>query len=125
MNYSTLFFLVIVGGPMAWCTHHEHHEEGPAHYHFSYGVNDPHTKDHKSQHEESDGHVVKGSYSLHEPDGTERIVEYVAGPHTGFQAVVKRIGHAHHPEHYGHHGGHHEGYDGAESHVGITHWGHH
>ncbi|XP_025837220.1 adult-specific cuticular protein ACP-20-like [Agrilus planipennis] len=97
----------------------------PAHYHFSYGVHDAHTKDHKSQHEERDGHVVKGSYFLDEPDGTKRIVEYVAGPHSGFQAVVKRIGHAHHPQHYGH--GHHHGYDkhGGESYVGATHWGHH
>ncbi|KAJ8966928.1 hypothetical protein NQ314_003223 [Rhamnusium bicolor] len=29
-------------------------------YEYSYGVQDPHTGDHKSQHEERDGDVVKG-----------------------------------------------------------------
>ncbi|XP_018323700.1 adult-specific cuticular protein ACP-20-like [Agrilus planipennis] len=116
MNGTVVFALLAATVIVAVsATHHE-----PAHYHFSYGVHDPHTKDHKSQHEERNGHVVKGAYSLDEPDGTKRIVEYVAGPHTGFQAVVKRLGHAHHPAHYGHHGG----FGGAESHVGATHWGH-
>uniref|UniRef100_A0A182WBB0 Uncharacterized protein n=1 Tax=Anopheles minimus TaxID=112268 RepID=A0A182WBB0_9DIPT len=40
-------------------------------------------------------------------DGTERVVEYSSDKHNGFQAHVKRVGHAHHPEVYGHHeGGH-------------------
>lgn len=39
-----------------------------------------------------------GSYSLKEADGTIRIVEYQADDHNGFQAVVKNIGHAHHPD---------------------------
>jgi len=38
---------------------------------------------------------------LYEPDGTQRIVEYTADKHNGFNAVVKKIGHAHHPEIYG------------------------
>lgn len=40
---------------------------------------------------------MKGSYSLVEPDGTLRVVEYTADDHTGFNAVVKRIGPALHP----------------------------
>lgn len=48
-----------------------------------------------------------GAYSLAEPDGTTRIVEYTADKHNGFNAVVKRIGHAHHPQVYGNH------YDGG------------
>ncbi|KAL3277768.1 hypothetical protein HHI36_013108 [Cryptolaemus montrouzieri] len=96
----------------------------PAHYKFEYGVHDPHTHDVKSQWEHRDGHHVKGAYTLKEADGTIRIVEYTAGPHTGFQAVVKRIGHAHHPAHYGHHhGGSHHGGHGGNSYVGVTHWG--
>ncbi|KAK9881134.1 hypothetical protein WA026_014485 [Henosepilachna vigintioctopunctata] len=102
--------------------HHEDH--GPAHYKFEYGVHDPHTHDVKSQWEHRDGHHVKGAYTLKEADGTTRLVEYTAGPHSGFNAVVKRIGHAHHPGHYGHHqGGHHQGGHGGDSYVGVTHWG--
>lgn len=63
-------------------------------------MSDPHTGDHKSQSEHRDGGHVKGSYSVAEPDGTLRVVDYHADPHTGFNAVVKRIGHAHHPHHY-------------------------
>ncbi|XP_011300629.1 cuticle protein 7-like [Fopius arisanus] len=81
--------------------HHDQHDQddhhAPAKYSFNYGVNDPHTGDVKSQHEERDGDVVKGSYSLNEPDGTIRVVDYTADPHNGFNAVVKKIGHAVHP----------------------------
>ncbi|XP_015603546.1 cuticle protein 19 [Cephus cinctus] len=66
-------------------------------YAYNYGVHDPHTGDVKSQEEIRDGDVVKGSYSLNEPDGTVRVVDYTADDHNGFNAVVKRIGHAVHP----------------------------
>ncbi|CAH0728888.1 unnamed protein product, partial [Brenthis ino] len=66
-------------------------------YAFNYGVKDPHTGDVKSQQEERDGDVVKGSYSLVEPDGTTRTVNYSADDHTGFNAIVHRSGHAVHP----------------------------
>ncbi|EDS38713.1 adult cuticle protein [Culex quinquefasciatus] len=39
-----------------------------------------------------------GGYMLKEADGTTRVVEYTADDHNGFNAVVKKIGHAHHPE---------------------------
>lgn len=42
--------------------------------------------------------MVKGSYSLTEPDGTLRVVEYTADSARGFNAVVKRIGKASHPQ---------------------------
>ncbi|KAF9405912.1 hypothetical protein HW555_013538 [Spodoptera exigua] len=64
----------------------EHH--APAKYEFSYSVEDPHTGDHKSQHETRDGDVVKGEYSLLQPDGSVRKVEYTADDHNGFNAVV-------------------------------------
>ncbi|XP_038117154.1 pro-resilin [Culex quinquefasciatus] len=73
-------------------------------YKYEYGVKDGHTGDHKSQWEERDGDVVKGGYTLHEADGTERVVEYTSDKHNGFQAVVKRVGHADHPQVYGHQG---------------------
>ncbi|XP_066591654.1 cuticle protein 19-like [Prorops nasuta] len=66
-------------------------------YGFEYGVNDPHTGDVKSQEEVRDGDVVKGSYRVNEPDGTIRVVDYTADSHNGFNAVVKKIGHAVHP----------------------------
>lgn len=54
----------------------------------------------KQSHTESrDGDVVRGEYSLLEADGTMRIVQYTADPRNGFQAVVKRAGHA--PEVFG------------------------
>jgi hypothetical protein len=66
-------------------------------YSFNYGVNDVHTGDIKSQWEERDGDVVKGEYSLVEPDGSVRTVSYTADAHNGFNAVVHRSGPAVHP----------------------------
>ncbi|CAG9859386.1 unnamed protein product, partial [Phyllotreta striolata] len=66
-------------------------------YKFEYGVKDSHTGDIKEQTEERDGHVVKGEYSLVEPDGTVRKVQYEDDGHSGFNAIVTRSGHAVHP----------------------------
>nr|P45583.1 RecName: Full=Cuticle protein 19; AltName: Full=LM-ACP 19; Short=LM-19 [Locusta migratoria]AAB34514.1 Lm-ACP19=wing cuticle protein [Locusta migratoria=migratory locusts, wings, Peptide, 157 aa] [Locusta migratoria] len=66
-------------------------------YAFEYGVNDPHTGDVKRQWEERDGDVVRGEYSLLEPDGTTRTVTYTADAHNGFNAVVHRSGPSAHP----------------------------
>ncbi|XP_073841455.1 uncharacterized protein [Musca autumnalis] len=78
-------------------------------YEFGYGVKDLKTGDIKDQWEERDGDHVKGSYTLKEADGTTRVVDYHADGHHGFNAVVKKLGHAHHPETY-HHGGWEGGY---------------
>ncbi|XP_060806117.1 calphotin [Amyelois transitella] len=59
-------------------------------YSFSYDVQDGHSGDSKSQHETRDGDVVHGSYSVVDPDGTKRTVEYTADPHNGFNAVVHK-----------------------------------
>lgn len=59
-------------------------------YSFSYGVNDPTTGDAKQQSETRDGDNVQGSYSLVEPDGSTRTVEYTADPINGFNAVVHK-----------------------------------
>ncbi|XP_068630568.1 larval cuticle protein A2B-like [Battus philenor] len=68
----------------------DHYVDEYAHpkYGYSYSVEDPHTGDHKSQHEERDGDVVKGEYSLLQPDGSFRKVTYTADHHNGFNAVV-------------------------------------
>ncbi|KAJ8717117.1 hypothetical protein PYW08_005516 [Mythimna loreyi] len=68
-----------------------------ARYAFNYAVNDPVTKDNKAQWETRDGDTVKGSYTLIEPDGTLRVVDYTASDLTGFNAVVKKIGPNVHP----------------------------
>lgn len=59
-------------------------------YSFKYGVQDIHTGDVKSQHEERDGDKVTGQYTLVEPDGSIRTVDYTADKHTGFNAVVHK-----------------------------------
>ncbi|XP_013186823.2 uncharacterized protein LOC106132052 [Amyelois transitella] len=58
-------------------------------YTYEYKVEDPNTHDNKYQHETRDGDVVKGVYSLHEPDGSVRTVEYSSDKITGFNAYVK------------------------------------
>jgi len=64
----------------------------PAPYSFEYSVNDPYTYDVKSQSEYADGNgYVKGTYSLVEPDGSTRVVEYTADDYNGFNAEVKKI----------------------------------
>nr|CAD7443138.1 unnamed protein product [Timema bartmani] len=87
-------------------THYPSHDEHHAHpqYKFDYAVHDPHTGDVKNQWESRDGDVVKGSYSLVESDGTVRTVDYTADKHNGFNAVVKKSGHAIHPEQRSYHG---------------------
>ncbi|XP_058446595.1 cuticle protein 19-like [Malaya genurostris] len=77
-------------------------------YKYEYGVEDPHTGDHKSQWEHRDGDVVVGSYSLADADGTHRVVTYNSDDHNGFQAHVQRVGHAQHP--------HGESYSNIEQH---------
>uniref|UniRef100_A0A182QPG1 Uncharacterized protein n=1 Tax=Anopheles farauti TaxID=69004 RepID=A0A182QPG1_9DIPT len=60
-------------------------------YEFSYGVHDPTTGDKKEQWEKRVGDHVKGKYTLDQPDGTKRVVEYEADDKNGFEAVVKEI----------------------------------
>lgn len=59
-------------------------------YNYGYSVSDSLTGDSKTAHETRDGDVVKGQYSLVEPDGAVRTVTYTADPINGFNAVVER-----------------------------------
>ncbi|KAH8391553.1 hypothetical protein KR200_010506, partial [Drosophila serrata] len=59
-------------------------------YSFAYDVRDTLTGDDKRQEEKRDGDLVKGQYSLIEPDGTRRIVEYTADDASGFNAIVSK-----------------------------------
>ncbi|XP_057666754.1 uncharacterized protein LOC130900265 [Diorhabda carinulata] len=84
----------ISGNHHGYDLHKPEHIDYYAHpkYSFKYGVNDYHTGDIKSQHESRDGDVVKGQYSLVEPDGSIRTVHYTADNHNGFNAVVEKSG---------------------------------
>lgn len=64
----------------------------PAKYNFAYDVSDAYTGDYKSQTEERDGDYVKGQYTVVEPDGTKRVVDYTADGQHGFNAVVSKEG---------------------------------
>jgi len=68
----------------------------PPKYNFAYDVSDAYTGDFKTQTEERDGDFVKGQYTLVEPDGSRRVVDYTADAQHGFNAVVsKQEGHHH------------------------------
>lgn len=56
-----------------------------------------HTGDVKSQWESRDDGVVKGHYSILEPDGSIRTVDYTADAKNGFKAIVKTHGPNVHP----------------------------
>ncbi|CAH1996486.1 unnamed protein product [Acanthoscelides obtectus] len=111
VSFVILVASLVKGNPLDYGEHHglalyqSHHH--PVHlkpepvaypkYHFQYGVKDGHTGDIKEQSEHRDGDVVKGEYSLVEPDGTIRKVQYEDDGHSGFNAIVTRTGHAVHP----------------------------
>ena len=59
-------------------------------YSFGYNVADALTGDYKSQQEQRNGDLVQGSYSLVDPDGTRRVVDYSADSVNGFNAVVRK-----------------------------------
>ncbi|XP_013139563.1 PREDICTED: larval cuticle protein A2B-like [Papilio polytes] len=59
-------------------------------YSYGYDVQDALTGDYKGHQENRNGDLVTGSYSVVDPDGTRRIVDYSADPLNGFNAVVRR-----------------------------------
>ncbi|CAK1544249.1 unnamed protein product [Leptosia nina] len=63
-------------------------QEPQTSYDFSYHVNDARTGDFKSQSEARRGDTVLGQYSLIQPDGVRRVVDYQANDLTGFLATV-------------------------------------
>ncbi|XP_049853396.1 cuticle protein 21-like [Schistocerca gregaria] len=81
----------IAAAPAAVAAEYDPHPE----YSFSYSVNDAITGDSKAQQETRSGDVVQGSYSLAEPDGSIRTVDYTADPVNGFNAVVHKEAGAH------------------------------
>lgn len=69
-----------------------HYQQPPPNYNFAYEVNDPHTGDFKRQQETRRDGIVQGQYSLLQPDGVTRTVEYRADDVNGFNAVVSNQG---------------------------------
>ncbi|KAG5883879.1 hypothetical protein JTB14_007767 [Gonioctena quinquepunctata] len=59
-------------------------------YSYAYDVQDALTGDSKTHQESRNGDIVQGQYSLNDPDGTRRIVDYTADPVNGFRAVVRK-----------------------------------
>lgn len=74
----------LIAGP-----HPDELRRTPAQYEFRYSVHDVHTGDIKDQHEIREGDQVRGRYSLIEPDGNRRVVEYSSDPLLGFNAQVR------------------------------------
>ncbi|NP_001166684.1 cuticular protein RR-2 motif 76 precursor [Bombyx mori] len=77
--------------PIAKIAYAEH--EAPAHYDFEYSVHDEQSGDIKQQKESRAGDAVQGFYSLVQPDGVHRIVEYTSDQVNGFNAYVRYEGH--------------------------------
>ncbi|XP_068086137.1 cuticle protein 21-like [Anabrus simplex] len=78
-----------VAAPVAAAAVNTDYDPNPQ-YSYAYDVQDALTGDSKNQQESRSGDVVQGSYSLAEPDGTIRTVEYTADPVNGFNAVVHK-----------------------------------
>ncbi|XP_055642289.1 cuticle protein-like [Toxorhynchites rutilus septentrionalis] len=94
MTFKCLALFTLVAAASAvvlpYAVKHVEYADAPAEYHFSYSVHDGHTGDVKSQTEERHGDAVKGQYSLIDADGHQRVVDYTADDHNGFNAVVRR-----------------------------------
>ncbi|CAG2068004.1 unnamed protein product, partial [Timema podura] len=88
---SVLLMIVAVTRAAVLLTKDGEYEDHPQ-YQYEYSVSDPVTGDSKSQRESRDGDIVRGSYSLVDPDGSVRTVTYTADPINGFSAVVEKNG---------------------------------
>ncbi|KAL1506709.1 hypothetical protein ABEB36_006022 [Hypothenemus hampei] len=75
--------------PVAKAVAAEDYDPNPQ-YSYGYDIQDGLTGDSKSQSETRNGDVVQGSYSVLDPDGLKRTVDYTADPVHGFNAVVHR-----------------------------------
>lgn len=80
---------IAIAAPVANTLIQDSYDPNPQ-YSFEYGVQDSLTGDSKKQVESRNGDVVKGSYSLVDPDGTLRTVDYTADPINGFNALVSK-----------------------------------
>ncbi|CAL4089987.1 unnamed protein product, partial [Meganyctiphanes norvegica] len=70
-------------------------------YDFGYGVEDEYRGVNFGANEESDGNVVRGSYTVQLPDGRTQIVTYEADHVNGYRANVEYHGEAQFPHESG------------------------
>ncbi|XP_053682482.1 cuticle protein-like [Sabethes cyaneus] len=89
LAYAAPVTKTLLAAPLAKTVVADEYDPNPQ-YSFSYGISDALTGDQKSQQESRSGDVVQGSYSVVDPDGLKRTVDYTADPHNGFNAVVRR-----------------------------------
>lgn len=80
----------VVGAPVAVARYSDATIDPNPAYSFAYDVQDAITGDSKSHVESRANGIVKGQYTVADPDGTRRIVDYYADPIHGFNAVVRR-----------------------------------
>ncbi|KAK7872435.1 hypothetical protein R5R35_007038 [Gryllus longicercus] len=92
MHAVSLTALAVLALAAAALAIHEDYAHHIPNYKFDYSIQDTYHGDVKNQQESRHGDQVKGSYSLVEPDGHIRKVEYTADKHNGFQAIVHREG---------------------------------
>jgi len=71
-NNNNFLFVVLAASPEPYDAHPQ--------YNYGYSVQDGLTGDSKNHQESRDGDVVKGQYSLVEPDGAVRTVTYTSDP---------------------------------------------
>ncbi|XP_071534985.1 cuticle protein 19-like [Panulirus ornatus] len=104
MFCKAMLVLMLVGAalsaPFDVYTSSDDYEDGDP-YAFQYGVNSDYTGTNFGQTEQSDGNVVKGSYSVLLPDSRKQTVNYIVDDINGYQAEVVYYGEAIHPEKYG------------------------
>ena len=77
-----------VGGPSAVRTEPVVVSSAVPRYNYGYTVNDAASGDLKQRQESRDGDIVRGSYTVADPDGRIRHVEYTADKEHGFRATV-------------------------------------
>ncbi|XP_044762462.1 larval cuticle protein A3A-like [Coccinella septempunctata] len=88
LSAAPLAYATPVAAPIA-VARAEPYDPNPQ-YQFGYNVEDALTGDSKSQVETRSGDVVQGQYSLNDPDGTRRTVDYTSDSINGFNAVVRK-----------------------------------
>ncbi|XP_027227393.2 cuticle protein 21 [Penaeus vannamei] len=73
-------------------------DEGPAQYHFTYGIKDDYSGNDFGHQEARDGYKTEGNYYVQLPDGRLQQVEYTVDGDSGYVAEVSYEGEAKHPE---------------------------
>ncbi|CAL4180019.1 unnamed protein product [Meganyctiphanes norvegica] len=96
MLVKALSVLVVLGLTLGAPTYDNQKPKGMP-YDFGYGVQDEYRGVAYDHSEDSDGNVVRGSYSVLLPDGRMQIVTYEADHENGYRANVEYIGEAQFP----------------------------